>query len=58
MNNFERIKNMSLDEMARKLTRIISDCCEYCPLQEDCKDENIHNCRESVKQWLQKECEE
>ena len=56
MNNFEKIKNMTLDEMAKYLTKITANYCEYCPLQKKCENEDIY-CRDSIKQWLQQESE-
>ena len=49
MNNFERIKQMTLDEMAMFLTGE----CRQCPLTtlNDC----IKSCLESKKSWLQQE---
>ena len=56
MNKFEKIKNMTLDEMAKYLTKITANYCEYCPLQKKCENEDIY-CRDSIKQWLQQESE-
>ena len=54
MNNYEKIKNFSIDEMAI----LISKGCAYC-------DFNCHNCLceddiclKYIKQWLQAESEE
>lgn len=57
MNNFEKIKAVSINEMAKHLTKITANYCEYCPLQKNCEDQDIY-CRESIKQWLEQESEE
>jgi hypothetical protein len=58
MNNFEKIKNMTLDEMAKYLTKLTSTYCEYCTFKEYCEDnEDDISCREVLKQWLQQESE-
>ena len=53
MNNYERIKQMSIDEMARLLT-------DSCELRFNCNDFicGDENCIKSMKQWLQSESEE
>ena len=59
MNNFERIKNMTLDEMAVLFYKMTFDdyCCnEGCTRPKKCKgcpDE----CKVGIKQWLQAESE-
>lgn len=58
--NYERIKNMTVEEMAELIEIVIS--CGVCPVSEKClndytecmsKDECINN----IKQWLQSESE-
>ena len=54
MNNFEKIKNMTLDEMAEFIAENINcgSCCltdTACPVDLECD--------EVVKQWLQAESE-
>ena len=48
MNNFEKIKQMSIDEMAIFLANHVA--CEYCPMQKNCIAKN--GCDELFKQWL------
>ena len=55
MNNFEKIKNMTLDEMAEFIAENINcgSCCltdTACPVDLECD--------EVVKQWLQQESED
>lgn len=50
MNNFEKIKNMTIDEMATLLQHIV--ICEICR-NEDCSQ----SCNDGIKQWLQAESE-
>lgn len=64
MNNFERIKKMSLDEMA-EFSSIFQRCC-FCiaSSKEDgmtVKDGAICRklkCKDGIKQWLQQEVRE
>ena len=70
MNNYEKIKNMTIDEMAEFIDEAsISGeyTCSYCKIYEDWlkvdTDEDIteyckYNCINGVKQWLQQESEE
>lgn len=57
MNNFERIKNMSIDEMAKFLP-IAGEYCEVCIFRysllctEVTKD---MDCTRTVKKWLESE---
>ena len=57
MTNFEKIKNMSVDEMAKFLDRITSRCsanrCEGCPLCE-----GIFCCPIEIGYWLNSEVKE
>ena len=44
MTNFEKIKNMGIEEMAYKLDEVFA--CEYCPITEFCnKNEKIKKCK-------------
>jgi hypothetical protein len=63
MNNFERIKNFSVDEMAEWVGKNLGlkcHCCKYhdfvngCQTTRDCEEVII----EQRKQWLLEECEE
>ena len=57
MNNFEKIKNMTLDEMAELFElRITSNNCAYCNFYNDCKYSGL-DCEKFIKQWLQAESE-
>ena len=48
MNNFEKIKTMTLDKMAEWLAE---DTCSYCAYQKiNC---NGIKCENGIKQWLQ-----
>lgn len=62
MNNFEKIKNMTLDEMAKFMTELLCQECDYI-------EGDYHNCNQigcwchknngylTYKQWLQAESE-
>lgn len=50
MTNFEKIKNMSAEELASYIYRIID--CRYCPVY--CID---GECREAITRWLKSEVE-
>ena len=52
MNNFEKIKAMNIDEMARWLTTLVNYDCHDCNLTEVCND-----CFNMNKQWLLAESE-
>ena len=55
MNNFEKIKNMTLDEMVRWLWRITDcECCEAS--KKDCCF-GVGKCEKTLKQWLQAKSE-
>ena len=55
MNNFEKIKNMTLDEMAEYLANMECDtCCVYSD-KTDCLEGS--DCFTGIKQWLQVESE-
>jgi hypothetical protein len=54
MNNYERIKQMSVDEMVKFIVDTATTC-EYCRARSLC---NVNNtCQEAYKQWLLQECE-
>lgn len=54
MTNFEKIKNMSVDEMAKKLDELFT--CERCPITEFCnKNEKIKKCKSIWEKWLKSE---
>lgn len=59
MNNYEKIKNMSVDEMAEFYRDNFGCELSYCPCEwsnehEDCGDD----CYGAIKSWLLKEYEE
>lgn len=51
MNNYERIKQMSVEEMALLLN---CECCIYNDGDLDCEDAD---CQKAVEEWLLQECE-
>ncbi|MGN1153569.1 MAG: hypothetical protein ACI4S3_06035 [Candidatus Gastranaerophilaceae bacterium] len=51
MNNYEKIKNMTLDEMAEFFSNL--DNCEYCMFRKYCSLDI--KCKELHKLWLEKE---
>ena len=62
MNNYERIKQMSIDEMVIAFDKLNVDCTgNHCPASKICyklsKTEIITNCIKAFKQWLQEESE-
>lgn len=50
MNNFEKIKNMTLDEMAETLLTYTCKWCKWA-CSDDCEE------LEEIKQWLEQESE-
>ena len=52
MNNYERIKNMTLDEMAEFIAENVN--CDTCCLTDIACSVDLE-CDEVIKQWLQKE---
>ena len=58
-NNFERIKNMSVDEMAEWMVEHLTNTCGFdCPAYGMCEGEEINGCKDNIKQWLLAEVEE
>lgn len=65
MNNYEKFKNMSVNEMAKTFNRKI---CEECPYYKDMNFDKWEYCDATTcwlnikkgycKQWLLEECEE
>ena len=55
MTNFERIKAMTVEEMAKELlVRTVCSCCIHFPAKEKpCK----YDCTEGRKQWLNSEAQ-
>lgn len=57
MTNFEKIKNMSVEELANELDKGFS--CYGCPIREFCdKNKKKTKCRTVWKKWLRSEVEE
>lgn len=54
MNNFQKIKLMDIDEMAKLLNSHICDCCVFLQKVECYKIK----CEDGIKQWLEQESEE
>lgn len=57
MTNFEMIKNMSVEELAKQLFEPIT-VCGYCPARNVCKQLELSNCQRAFEQWLKSEVEE
>ncbi len=56
MNNFNKIKNMTIDEISEFLSNVVY--CEMCPASEFCsEDTTSQECLEKFKQWLLSEVE-
>lgn len=53
MNNFEKIKKMSIDKMAQFIICQTHYLADKCPFNWDCG-----NCKTKLKQWLKAESEE
>ncbi len=47
--NFEKIKEMSIEQMARWLCRVLN--CDSCPITDDCHDWT--KCVEKLSKWLE-----
>lgn len=63
MNNFEKIKSLTLDEMAKLIicavtSKCLVDDCANCMLKYLCDEITEDNEQEIVTQWLQAESEE
>ena len=61
MNNYKKIKNMTLDEMAEKIWTYTVWSCDFCT-GADCPEEEGEEppkdfCVHRIKQWLQQESE-
>ena len=58
MTNYDRIKQMSIDEMVTMLDNFHLDC-SYCPAYGFCNESfEDKECRDIVKLWLLQEVEE
>lgn len=58
MTNYEKIKQMSVEEMARLMYNITGDVnCGRCKGYNYCKFFTSHDeCEKSIKKWLESEC--
>lgn len=61
MTNFERIKNMSVEELAKFIDNIAECCfknaeCENCPIY--CSSDEIYCNSSIISKWLKSEAEE
>lgn len=57
MNNFERIKNMTLDEMARWLSNWCKIFSDEVYTSDKYIEYRLNNYMKATKQWLQQESE-
>lgn len=57
MTNYEKIKAMSVEEVADFLNGIKSSCCE-CPAIETCEANPYDLCGIVISKWLESEAEE
>lgn len=56
MTNFEKIKNMNIDQLADKLNE--SFACDRCPIEEFCNENNSEpnsSCTTIWEKWLKSE---
>lgn len=58
MTNFEKIKAMSVEEMAWRIARDIGGECYSCPAGDICIMANNKGCRGVIRDWLESEVEE
>ena len=57
MTNFEKIKNMSVEELSELFSRTVQFC-HYCPIKEYCLiDIRADSCASEWEQWLKSEVE-
>ncbi len=60
MTNFEKIKNMSIAELASECSKSL--ICGFCPIEDFCEpiikgDARLVNCKKVWKNWLKREAE-
>ena len=56
MTNFEKLKNMSVDEMVDKLDDVFT--CELCPIEVFCRENRkVITCKSVWEKWLKSEAE-
>ena len=59
MTNFEKIKNMSVEEMAREINHICNVPCFPCNDRRCTGDSgSVIKCCKGIKKWLESEVEE
>lgn len=59
MKNIDKIRQMTVDELAELLCWVDYTLCEKCLANDYCDIlDNNDTCGETVKKWLLKECEE
>ena len=63
MTNFDKIKNMSVEELADTMANAMVDCdscpiCEFCALRKNDTTQEFVSCSKSWEQWLKSEVEE
>ena len=56
MTNYEKIKDMSVEEMAEHLSDKIR--CDKCPMLAGCFEYEVSGCLERMLDWFLKEAEE
>lgn len=56
MTNFEKIKNMSIDELADKIEESLA--CDRCPINDLCAGIVGGDCTKVWIEWLKSEAEE
>lgn len=56
ITNFERIKQMSIEEMADYIACRM--CCSTCPIKPVCIHDHVIGCRNVFRKWLESEAEE
>ena len=56
MTNYEKIKAMSVEEMARFLCDIAD--CYQCPMKKKCRNQTLIDCLDGLAKWLLQEAEE
>lgn len=57
--NYDKIKNMTIDEMAEMITNFnINSLCDYCVGCECFSEDDKDICEKGLKQWLEQGCED
>ena len=58
MNNADKIRSMSDEELAERLA-LMTTICEFCAKRKNCDDPSGYNqCMEGILDWLQQPAEE